>query len=182
MNQLHTQGQKPKHLMHEWIVIQSEDKNTGFGMNCPCNSFTTEVILSIVQMFDKGVDAKCSECESYLRTQVVHLYMKLPCESVSVQMPPPSCTLEMSVPWGIGSALISACSQQLWAPYMQLSGVRACIVSLSWKRPASPGWLHRFVVSSAALRSRNQISGIKPLRWYIYHIILICLSVGCVSS
>lgn len=69
----------------------SEDKNPGFRMNCPCNFFTIEVILSTVQTFDKGSDAKCSECESYLCTQVVHLYMKLPCVSVSMQMPPPSC-------------------------------------------------------------------------------------------
>lgn len=80
-----------KTLMHEWI--QSEDTNTGFGMNCPCNSFTIEVILSIVQMSDKGVDAKCCECESYLRTQVVHLYMKQPRVSMCMEMPPPSCKL-----------------------------------------------------------------------------------------
>lgn len=49
-----------KAYMHEWIAIQSEDKNTGWGINCSCNSFTIEAILSMVQTFDKGVDAKCS--------------------------------------------------------------------------------------------------------------------------
>lgn len=163
--------------MHEWIVIQSEDKNTGFGMNCPCNSFTTEVILSIVQMFDKGVDAKCSECESYLCTQVVHLYMKLPCESERA-----NATILMYI--RNVSALrdrlcvdISMFSTTLGPFHATLRGV--CMYSLPVMEETSFSWVASQVCGELCSTQEPE-----PDQWYktitvIYdHIILICLSVG----
>lgn len=124
--------------MEAWT---NSDRISRFVVNCSCAFFPVEAILSLVQTFDKGLDAKSSEGESYLRTPVVHLDIKLPCVSMSMQMAPPSCKWEMSVLWGIGSALISSCSQQLWGPFSAtIGGTCTCSHCRGGERLLLGGW------------------------------------------
>lgn len=158
-----------KACMYEWIVIQSEDKNTGWGINCSCNSFTIEAILRTVQTFDKGVDAKCSasvslifayrwftytwSCRVWARAcKCHHPHVNYKCQ----------CFEGSALRWyhrvHNNSGPLS-CSSQRYVHFKSPPVTDG--IGFSWVASSVLWWA---LQHSGA---RTGISGIKPLQWYI---------------